>query len=145
MANTKVFLTVSGAEHDLLSEYGLIMSAIDIDAPAPKLFTVDIPHGSGKIDKSDYFGAIKYYNRNITAYFSVSHNVNAVEKYGAFLSTFAGRSVQLRTTLDPGNYFKGRLVTVSKLARSDRVWNFSIVLDAAPYRYSTSTGKAVSL
>lgn len=143
MANTKVYLTVSGVEHDLLSEYGLIMSSIDIEAPAPKLFTADIPHGDGEIDKTDYFGTVKYYNRAVTVTFSISHGVSASAVYGQFLTGFNGQMVKLRTTLDD-NYYRGRISSVSKLTRSNRVWGFSIILDAAPYRYN-GIGEVVGL
>ena len=52
------------------SSYGLVLSKKTIEAPSPKLETVDIPGADGKLDMTEYFGDVKYNNRKIKLEFS---------------------------------------------------------------------------
>ena len=57
-----------GTHHS--NDYGLILSRKYIESPKPKLEIIDLPGADGVLDMTDYFGDVKYENRELKFEFS---------------------------------------------------------------------------
>lgn len=47
-------------------DFNMILSEKRIGSPSPKIETIDVPGGDGVLDLTEYFGDVKYGNRNLS-------------------------------------------------------------------------------
>ena len=128
-------------------DFSLILNSKEIEAPSPKIETVDIPGGDGLIDYTEYFGEVKYSNRKLKFDFST------VVAQGSFLSLFStiqnkihGRRLKIVLNDDPEYYYLGR-ITVDSWKADRGIGKITVECDCEPYKYKqnkTSVTNAVT-
>ena len=123
----------------------LICTKKTIGSPAVKTAIVEIEGGDGVLDYTEYFGDVKYNNRQLNFEFeSIVPQSQFPELYSAILDALHGKKVQIVLDEDPDFYYVGRL-EVSDFANERGIG--SIKIDCEPYKYKknkTVVSQAVS-
>lgn len=129
------------------ADFSLILTAKEINAPSPKIGTVDIPGGDGELDLTEYFGETKYYNRKIKLDFSTTVPMNDfLPLFSRIQNAIHGQKLHIVLDDDPEFYYVGR-VTLDKWKSDGRIGKISIECDCEPYkykRYKTTVTNAVT-
>ncbi|MGN0622181.1 MAG: dockerin type I domain-containing protein [Porcipelethomonas sp.] len=121
-----------GSHHS--SDYGLILSKKEIESPNPKLETVDLPGADGLLDMTDYFGDVKYENRQLKFEFSTFlHGKELSELYSRVQDDLNGRRFTgIVIDDDPDFRYIGRVTSV-KLAE-DKISRITVLCSCEPYK-----------
>lgn len=127
-------------------DYSLILVDAVIDAPKPKTEKVNIPGADGVLDFSEYFGEIKYKNRNISFDFKMKADIsNFMNLFSTVQNALHGKTMQVTLDVDSSFYYIGR-VTVDKWLADRRVGKINISVDAEPYKLkNTLTEKTTAV
>lgn len=105
-----------------------------IQAPQPKIYTVEIPFSSNVIDLTESFGEVAYQQRQVNFTLEkLRPKETWYQDYSNFVNQYNGRLVQLVAPYDDGYYFKGR-VSVAPMRRGDHL-SFDVSVLCEPYRY----------
>ena len=117
----------------------IVLFSKEIKAPAPKRYEIEIEGSDGVLDYSDFFGGVKYENRQLTFKF---YKPNIVPD--GFLALFSvvqgaihGKKMQVILDDDPAYFYYGR-VTVDEWKASKRLGEITIAVDAEPYKRAVS-------
>ena len=125
----------------------LICTKKTIGSPAAKTTIVEIEGGDGVLDYTEYFGDVKYNNRQLNFEFeSIVPQSQFPELYSAILDALHGKKVQIVLDEDPDFYYVGRL-EVSDFANERGIGSIKIDCDCEPYKYKknkTVVSQAVS-
>lgn len=118
-------------------EWGLILSEKEIGSPKPKTMEVDIAGGDGVLDYTEYFGGVKYENRQLSFKFSKMNIVpdGFLALFSVVQNALHGQKMKIVLDDDPENYYFGR-VFVNEWKANKRVGEIVIDVDAEPYKYS---------
>lgn len=121
------------------TEWGLILSEKDIKSPKAKTKEVDIAGGDGVLDYTEYFGGVKYENRQQTFRFSKANIVPAdfLTLFSTVQNALHGKKMKIILDDDPDHYYIGR-VSVNEWKASKRLGEITIDVDAEPYKYSVT-------
>lgn len=105
-----------------------------IQAPQPKIYTVEIPFSSNVIDLTESFGEVAYQQRQVNFTLEkLRPKETWYQDYSNFVNQYNGRLVHLVAPYDDGYYFKGR-VSVAPMRRGDYL-SFDVSVLCEPYRY----------
>jgi len=105
-----------------------------IQAPQPKIYTVEIPFSSHVIDLTESFGEVAYQQRQVNFTLEKLRPKDTwYQDYSNFVNQYNGRLVQLVAPYDDSYYFKGR-VSVAPMRRGDHL-SFDVSVLCEPYRY----------
>lgn len=116
-------------------EWGLILSEKEIGSPKPKTMEVDIAGGDGVLDYTEYFGGVKYENRQLSFKFSKMNIVpdGFLALFSVVQNALHGQKTKIVLDDDPANYYFGR-VMVNEWKANKRVGEIVIDVDAEPYK-----------
>lgn len=124
---------------DLTEKYGMIlMDGYTLNPPEPKLYSIDIPGGDGKIDLTEtLLGRTTYNNRTMEFNFCIV-NVDNVEARKSYINEFLhGKAYDFRITMDEGYIYHGRF-TVGEYGYGvydvGKVIMMKVTVDAEPYK-----------
>lgn len=125
----------------------LICTKKTIGSPTVKKSTVEVEGGDGVLDYTEYFGDVKYSNRQLRFEFeSLVPQSQFPELYSAVLDALHGKKVQIVLDEDSDFYYVGRL-SVSDFTNNRGIGSIKIDCDCDPYKYkknATTVSKAVS-
>lgn len=128
-------------------DFSLILSQKTIGAPSPKVETIEIPGGDGVLDLSEFFGEVKYNNRNLSFDFStIIPQAGFLDLFSRIQNAIHGKKMQIVLDDDPGWYYIGR-VTVPEWKAERNIGKLTIECDCEPYKMKlteTAVSKAVS-
>lgn len=118
-------------------DFGLVIGNTDIvGLPKPKMFLVEIPGTSKRLDLSESLtGRMEYEGRELTFTLggvdlpSIWHH-----RLSAFLAFVHGRRVQVILDDDPAYYYIGR-ASVEGFARTRALGEMKLKVDCEPYKY----------
>lgn len=113
----------------------LICTKKTIGSPAAKTTTVDIAGGDGVIDYTEYFGDVKFNNRQLYFEFeTIVPQAQFPELYSRILNALNGKKVHIVLDEDPDYYYVGRLA-ISDFTNDRGVGSIAIDCDCEPYKY----------
>ena len=129
------------------NDLSMVLSSKTIGTPEAKTATVSIPGADGVLDVTEYFGDIKYDNRQLTFVFAlVIDPDNFLTQLTTINNALNGQKVRIILDDDPNFYYSGRL-SVSDFTVSNAVGNVTVTADCNPYKYKlneTTVSKTVS-
>ena len=120
-------------------DFQLILATKTIGSPSPKTETIDIPGGDGVLDLTEFFGEIKYNNRNLS--FEFSSLVTPSEFMPLFSrvqNALHGKKMTIILDDDPDWYYIGR-ISVSEWKADRNIGKLTIDCDCDPYKYQIGT------
>lgn len=127
--------TVNFDNDNSWEDFGIVFKDLTIGAPQPQLVLIDVPFRNGSLDETDYFGDVKYNNRDISMSFLIpwwaedQHNI-----YSKVLNKLNGQRKRIKFSADQDWYYEGRL-SVGDFSINDGFWTFDISVTADPYKY----------
>ncbi len=116
------------------TDYGLVLSKKNIESPSPKLETVEIPGADGLLDMTDYFGDVKYENRQLSFEFSTAVRGKGLsELYSRVQNDLNGRRFEsIILDDDPDYHYIGRVTSV-KLTEG-KISRITVICSCEPYK-----------
>ena len=120
-------------------EWGLILSEKEIKAPQPKTIEFEIEGSDGVLDYTEFFGGVKYENRQLTFKFYKANIVpdGFLALFSLVQNTIHGKKMQVILDDDPAYFYYGR-VTVDEWKANKRLGEITITVDAEPYKRAVS-------
>lgn len=116
------------------NDFSLILSSKELGTPSPKTETIEIPGGDGVIDLTDFFGEVKYNNRNLSFEFStIVPQAEFMNLFSDVQNALHGQKMQIILDDDPDWYYAGR-VTVSEWKADRNIGKLTIDCDCEPYK-----------
>lgn len=122
-------------------DFSLILSHKEIGTPTPKTETIEIPGGDGVLDLSEFFGEVKYNNRQLMFEFST------IIPKDEFLTLFTrvqnalhGQRMQIVLDEDADWYYTGR-ISVSPWKAEKNIGKLTIDCDCDPYKLKNTVTK----
>ena len=116
------------------NDFSLILSQKTIGAPSPKVEAIEIPGGDGVLDLTDFFGEVKYNNRNLSFDFStIIPQADFLDLFSQIQNAIHGQKMQIVLDDDPGWYYIGR-VTVPEWKTEKSIGKITIDCDCEPYK-----------
>ena len=135
---------ITFGEYHSYRDLHLILAEKTIGTPSPKTELIDIPGSDGVLDFTEFFGEVKYENRQLSFEFST------LVPQSEFMTLFAmvqnalhGQKMMISLDADPEWYYIGR-ITVSEWKADRRIGLLTIDCDCEPYKYRVSS-QAVNL
>lgn len=116
------------------TDLNITFASLVIGDAKPKRVTVDVPYANGKLDLTDYFGAIRYENRTISMRFIIPLSKNHMSVYHNVQKLLNGQNAKIVFSADDEWYYYGRL-SVGGFSVDGGRWAFTIEADAEPYQY----------
>ena len=128
-------------------EWGLILTEKELKSPDIKTYTVELEGSNGVLDFTDFFGAVKYENRQLTFSF-IKPNITPdgfLSLYSLVQNALHGKKMQVILDDDPAYFYYGR-VSINDWKSNKGIGEIVIEVDAEPYKYKVSrTGHFASL
>lgn len=116
------------------NDFRLILTSKTIGKAEPKTEKIEIPGADGELDYTEYFGEVKYKNRQLSFEFStIISPSDFLALYSRLQNLLNGRKMKVTLTDDAGFYYYGR-VTVNDWASNKRIGKIVIDVDAEPYK-----------
>lgn len=116
------------------NDFSLILSQKIIGTPSPKTETVDIPGGDGVLDLTDFFGEVKYNNRNLSFEFSTIVPQNEfMDLFTRVQNALHGQKMQIILDDDAEWQYIGR-ITVSEWKAEKNIGKLTIDCDCEPFK-----------
>lgn len=124
-----------GTHHS--SDYGLILSRKYIESPKPKLEIIDLPGADGVLDMTDYFGDVKYENRELKFEFSTGvRGRELLELYSRVQDDLNGRRFEsIVIDDDPLYHYTGRVTSIS--LTEGAISTLTVECSCEPYKTRT--------
>lgn len=115
-------------------DFSLILSQKTMGTPSPKVETIDIPGGDGVLDLTDFFGEVRYNNRNLSFDFStmVPHE-QFMDLFSRVQNALHGQKMQIVLDDDAEWYYTGR-ITVSEWKAERNIGKLTIDCDCEPFK-----------
>lgn len=115
-------------------DFSLILSQKTIGTPSPKVETIDIPGGDGVLDLTDFFGEVKYNNRNLSFDFSTMVPPEQfMDLFSRVQNALHGQKMQIILDDDAEWYYTGR-ITVSEWKAEKNIGKLTIDCDCEPFK-----------
>lgn len=115
-------------------DFSLILSQKTIGTPSPKVETVDIPGGDGVLDLTDFFGEVKYNNRNLSFDFATKVPPEQfMDLFSRVQNALHGQKMQIILDDDAEWAYMGR-ITVSEWKAEKNIGKLTIDCDCEPYK-----------
>ena len=116
------------------NDFKLILSQKTIGTPSPKTETINIPGGDGVLDLTDFFGEVKYNNRNLSfEYSTIVPQADFMNLFSVVQNALHGQKMQIILDDDPEWYYVGR-ITVSEWKAEKSIGKLTIDCDCEPYK-----------
>ena len=116
------------------NDFSLILSQKIIGTPSPKTETVDIPGGDGVLDLTDFFGEVKYNNRNLSFEFStIVPQSEFMDLFTRVQNALHGQKMQIILDDDADWQYIGR-ITVSEWKAEKNIGKLTIDCDCEPFK-----------
>ena len=91
-------------------DFNLILTQKTIGTPSPKTETIDIPGGDGVLDLTDFFGEVKYNNRQLSFEFStIVPKEEFMELFSRVQNAIHGQKMQIVLDDDSEWFYFGRI------------------------------------
>lgn len=115
-------------------DFSLILSQKTIGAPSPKTEVIDIPGGDGVLDLTDFFGEVKYKNRELSFEFSsIVPQAEFMDLFSRVQNALHGQKMQIVLDDDSEWYYIGR-IEVSEWKTEKSIGKITIDCDCEPYK-----------
>ena len=125
---------VKFGEYHSYNDLSLILAQKTIKAPSPKTEIIDIRGGDGVLDLSEFFGEVKYDNRNLSFEFStVVPQADFMDLFSTVQNALHGQKMQIVLDDDAEWYYIGR-ITVSEWKADRNIGKLTIDCDCEPYK-----------
>jgi phage-related protein len=116
------------------NDFQLILASKTIGTPSPKTETIEIPGGDGVLDLTDFFGEVKYNNRELSFEFSTKVPQNEfMDLFSRAQNALHGQKMNIILDDDPEWYYVGR-ITVSEWKTDRNIGQLTIDADCEPYK-----------
>lgn len=116
-------------------DFSLILASKNIKAPTPKTNLIEIEGADGVLDYSEYFGEIKYNNRQVSFEFStIVDQSEFLNLFSEIQNALHGKKMKITLEDDPEFYYLGR-VTVNEWKSNGRIGKITVEADCDPYKY----------
>ena len=116
------------------ADWGLILTHFAANSPTVKKTTVEIAGRDGVLDLTDYFGGVKYDNRQLECSFMLP-NIPAhefINTLSAIKDKLHGQIVRVEPDDDPDYYYEGRAEVEGE--QNKATGTIKITVDAKPYK-----------
>ena len=91
-------------------DFNLILTQKTIGTPSPKTETIDIPGGDGVLDLTEFFGEVKYNNRQLSFEFStIVPKEEFMESFSMVQNAIHGQKMQIVLDDDSEWFYFGRI------------------------------------
>lgn len=115
-------------------DFKLILSQKKIGTPSPKTETIDIPGGDGVLDLTDFFGEVKYNNRDLSFEFSTMvPQSEFMDLFSRVQNALHGQKMQIILDEDAEWFYTGR-ITVSEWKAEKSIGKLTIDCDCEPFK-----------
>lgn len=116
------------------NDFSLILSAKTIGTPSPKTETIDIPGGDGVLDLTEFFGEVKYENRELSFEFStIVPQDEFMDLFARVQNALHGQKMQIVLDDDAEWAYMGR-ISVSEWKAEKSIGKLTIDCDCEPYK-----------
>ena len=128
---------------DTFADWGLVLSSKELNPPAPKFYTVDIPGGNGQINLTQALsGDTAYENRQQEFVFTMYYQGVSFEALKTVVSNFLhGREFDYKLSWDPEYTYHGWF-SVDKYGTDGALNQITITVDADPYKFKKNVTQA---
>lgn len=118
------------------TDFGLILSQVEIPPAEPKTTFVDVPGRDGALDLTEALGEVKYNDRDIEFVFSIlpSETMTWEEKQTQVSNALNGKRCKIILDRDAGYYYSGRC-TVSRYEKDRNLKQIAVSARVLPYKY----------
>ena len=115
-------------------DFFLVLSQKTIGTPSLKTEEIDIPGGDGVLDLTDFFGDVKYGNRDLSFEFSTMiPQSQFMILFSRVQNALHGRKMKIVVGDDPDWYYIGR-IAVSEWKADKSIGKLTIDCDCEPYK-----------
>lgn len=120
-------------------EWGLVLASKELKSPKAKTNTVEIEGADGVLDYTEFFGDVKYDNRQLTFSFIKPQIVpdGFLALYSLVQDTIHGKKMQVILDDDPAYFYYGR-VSINEWKSNKRIGEIVIEVDAEPYKQAVT-------
>jgi phage-related protein len=119
-------------------DFSLILNSKDIKAPSPKTNLIEVEGADGVLDYSEYFGEIKYSNRQLSFEFStIVEQSEFLKLFSEVQNALHGKKMKITLDDDPNFYYYGR-ISVNEWKSNGRIGKIVIEADCEPYKYKVA-------
>lgn len=116
-------------------DFSLILAPKTIGTPSPKTEVIDIPGGDGVLDLTEFFGEVKYNNRQLSFDFStIVPQSQFMTLFSTVQNALHGQKMNIVLDDDPDWYYIGR-ITVNEWKADKNIGKLTIDCDCEPYKY----------
>jgi len=125
-------------DYHTVADWGLILSAKEINPPTPKIVRVDIDGRDGTLDLSRALtGEMKFNNRSASFSFLVTEGTQSDRAYmiQTIINSLHGQRLEIREPDFPGYYLIGECA-VENTVNNKSYGSFTVTADCDPYYYS---------
>lgn len=135
---------VKFGSHDMLRDYGVIMTSFDIGMPSQKRSSIEVPGMDGVIDLTYALSEQKIYeNRTVSMTFEILYR-NGADLWNIherIANDLHGNEMDIRLSFYPGWHLEGN-VSVDGLSMNDGMASFKVTCDCNPYFIRNSLTRA---
>lgn len=135
---------ITFGEYHSYRDLHLILAEKSIGTPEPKTELIDIPGGDGVLDFTEFFGEVKYKNRELSFEFStLVPQSEFMTLFSMVQNALHGKKMMISLDVDPEWYYIGR-ITVEPWKADKNIGKITIDCDCEPYKHKM-TSQAVNL
>lgn len=117
------------------NDFHLLLAPKTIPAPSPKTELLEVPGADEMLDFTEFFGDVKYNNRDIQLDFStIVDRSQFMTLFSEIQNAIHGRRMKIIFDDDPNFYYSGR-VAVDEWKADKNIGKISISCDCDPYKY----------
>lgn len=120
---------------DSWADFSLIRSRKTIESPEPKYIKVEVEGADGDLDLTDFFGDVKFQNRNIRFEFSTAvREREFLNLFSKIQNSLHGKKMKIVLEEDSDFYYVGR-ISVNEWEADKNIGLVTIDCDCEPYKY----------
>jgi len=113
-------------------DFALVLNSKKIGVPQPKTYKVPIESADGELDLTEFFGGVKYGNRELEFKFTKIYG-NFIEVFSAVQGAIHGRRMKIVLDEDPDYYYYGR-IRVDQWESNATTGTVTVKCDCDPYK-----------
>ena len=135
---------VKFGSHDMLRDYGVIMTSFDIGMPSQKRSSIEVPGMDGVIDLTYVLSEQKIYdNRTVSISFEIPYRKGADpwDIHERIANDIHGNEMDIRLSFYPGWHLEGN-ASVDGMSMNDGTATFKVTCDCNPYFIKNSLTRA---
>lgn len=128
---------VKFGEYHSYEDFLLLRKSKEIGTPEPKKKTVEVEGADGELDYTEYFGEVKYSNRQLKFEFqTIARPDMFLQLFSEICDAIHGKKVRIVLEDDPDFFYIGR-VNVSPFTNNKTIGEMTITADCEPYKYKS--------